>query len=328
MDLRGKLKLARAVLRYQVGWESTPIAVAWLVTGRCTAACTYCRWKRLRESTELDTTQALRMIDDMHGAGVLMISFTGGEPLLRDDIGALIRRVKERGLVCKLNTNGLLVERHLKELKPLDLLQVSLDGPPALHDRMRGKGSAEKVTRAVKVARDAGIPLQLVACLSKETVGAIDEVLRYALELRVPLHFQPVAPADLSDEDRAASVPSREALGDAFAHLLDLQRRRDRLARAIGNPRSELRYHLEVCREGRRGCDAALVTATMLPDGELIFCGNARDFQSFNAVKLGFHNAFARLTIPDCDGCTCVGKLRLTKVFRLDPEVVWEVLGL
>jgi MoaA/NifB/PqqE/SkfB family radical SAM enzyme len=328
MDLRGKVSLARAVLRYQVGWEATPIAVAWLVTGRCTASCTYCRWKRLRESPELDTGQALRMIDEMRDAGVLMISFTGGEPLLRDDVGELIRRVKDRHLVCKLNTNGLLIERRLKELKPLDLLQVSLDGPPALHDQVRGAGSAEKVTRAVRAARDAGIPLQLVACLSKTTVEAIDDVLRYALELRVPLHFQPVAPADLSPEDRDATVPSREALGRAWEHLLDLQRRRDRLARAIGNPRSELRYHLEVCREGRRGCDAALVTATMLPDGSLIFCGNARDYESYSAVKLGFRKAFARLTIPDCDGCTCVGKLRLTKVFRLDPEVVWEVLGL
>jgi MoaA/NifB/PqqE/SkfB family radical SAM enzyme len=328
MDLLGKVKLARAVLRYQVGWESTPVAVAWLVTGRCTASCTYCRWKRLRESPELDRAQALRMIDDMARSGVFMISFTGGEPLLREDIGDLIRHVKARGLVCKLNTNGLLVEHRLEELKPLDLLQVSLDGPPALHDPLRGAGNAERVTRAVKRARDAGIPVQLVACLSKATVGAVDDVLRYALELRVPLHFQPVAPADLSAADREATVPSREALGDAFAHLLDLRQRRDRLARAIGNPRSELRYHLEVCREGRRGCDAALVTATMLPDGELIFCGNARDYQSYDAVKLGFHNAFARLTIPDCDGCTCVGKLRLTKVFRLDPGVVWEVLGL
>jgi MoaA/NifB/PqqE/SkfB family radical SAM enzyme len=328
MDLRGKVSLARAVLRYQVGWESTPIAVAWLVTGRCTATCTYCRWKRLRDSAELDTGQALRMIDEMRAAGVLMISFTGGEPLLRKDIGQLIRRVKERGLVCKLNTSGLLVERHLQELKPLDLLQVSLDGPPALHDQVRGAGTAEKVTRAVRLARDAGIPLQLVACLSKTTVGAIDEVLRYALDLRVPLHFQPVAPADLSDADREATVPSREALGDAWEHLIDLQRLKSPLARAIGNPRSELRYHREVCREGRRGCDAALVTATMLPNGDLIFCGNARDYESYSAVKLGFHNAFARLSIPDCDGCTCVGKLRLTKVFRLDPEVLWEVLGL
>jgi MoaA/NifB/PqqE/SkfB family radical SAM enzyme len=257
-----------------------------------------------------------------------MISFTGGEPLLRDDIGELIRRVKARGLVCKLNTDGLLVERRLDELRPLDLLQVSLDGPPALHDRLRGAGTAERVTRAVRRARDVGIPLQLVACLTRHTVVEIDEVLRYALELGVPLHFQPVAPADLSPEDREASVPSRADLGAAFAHLLDLKRRRHRLARAIGNPRSELRYHLEVCREGRRGCDAALVTATMLPDGELIFCGGARDYESFNAVGLGFHHAFARLTVPDCDGCTCVGKLRLTKAFRLDPEVAWEVLGL
>ena len=205
---------------------------------------------------------------------------------------------------------------------------MSLDGPPRVHDVLRGRGTAERVARAVRAARDAGIPVQLVACLSRPVVSALDDVLRYALSLGVPLHFQPVAPATLNPAEREASVCSREELGSAFERLLELRHRRDPLARAIGNPRSELRYHLAVCREGRRGCDAALVTATMLPNGDLIFCGNARDPVAQSAVKMGFRGAFARLTLPDCDGCTCVGKLRLTKVFRLDPEVLWEVLGL
>ena len=66
----------------------------------------------------------------------------------------------------------------------------------------------------------------------------------------------------------------------------------------------------------------------MLPDGRLIFCGNAREYASYDAVALGFAEAFSRLTIPECDGCVCVGKLRLSKVYQLDVSLIQEVVGL
>ncbi len=109
MNLRARAALGRAVLRYRFLGIRTPIAIAWLVTGRCTACRSYCRWKSERDTNELGTTAALELIEEMAEAGVLMISFTGGEPLLRDDIGLLIHRVKSKGIVCKLNTNGDLV---------------------------------------------------------------------------------------------------------------------------------------------------------------------------------------------------------------------------
>ena len=67
-----------------------------------------------------------------------------------------------------------------------------------------------------------------------------------------------------------------------------------------------------------------------LPEKELclIFCGNAKQSQSHDAVELGFAEAFSRLTIPYCDGCVCVGKLRLSKVYQLDMSVIKEMLGL
>jgi hypothetical protein len=66
----------------------------------------------------------------------------------------------------------------------------------------------------------------------------------------------------------------------------------------------------------------------MLPDGRLVFCGNAKNYQSYDAVELGFEEAFSRLTIPECDGCVCVGKLRLSKVYQFDLSVIKEMLGL
>ena len=141
MDWKNKALLGLSVLRYQVTGQRTPVAVAWLITGRCNLNCCYCKWKDERQSDELDTAAVKRLIDQMKAAGVRLISFTGGEPLVRGDMGEIIRYVKSHGLVCKLNSNGMLVQQRLDDLRPLDLLQISVDGPPQVQDQLRGAGT-------------------------------------------------------------------------------------------------------------------------------------------------------------------------------------------
>jgi MoaA/NifB/PqqE/SkfB family radical SAM enzyme len=268
------------------------------------------------------------MIDQMQQAGVLMISFTGGEPLVRDDIGEIIRYVKSRGLVCKLNTNGRLVESRLDDLRALDLLQISMDGPPQVHDRLRGAGTSDWATRSVRIARKAGITVQLITCLTKDNVLRLEEVLDYGLDLGVGLCFQVLSAQYLNADDESTSVPEPQELAGALEYLIAVKKSRHLRVRAIGSRLSELRYYLDMVKNNHRGCDCALVTATMLPDGRVIFCGNAKSYEAYDAVELGFAEAFSRLTIPDCDGCVCVGKLRLSKVYQLDLAVVKEMLGL
>ena len=153
MDWKNKALLGLSVLRYQVTGHRTPVAVAWLITGRCNLNCCYCKWKDERQSGELDTAAVKRLIDQMKMAGVRLISFTGGEPLVRSDMGEIIRYVKSHGLVCKLNSNGMLVQQRLDDLRPLDLLQISVDGPPQVQDQLRGAGTAERASHAIHAAQ-------------------------------------------------------------------------------------------------------------------------------------------------------------------------------
>jgi MoaA/NifB/PqqE/SkfB family radical SAM enzyme len=328
MNLKTKLKFGMSVLRYRLTGRRVPVAVAWLITGRCNLHCVYCRWKQERSAAELDTAAVKNMIDQMADAGVLLVSFTGGEPLVRKDMGEIIRYVKGRGLVCKLNTNGTLVESRLDELRGLDLLQISVDGPPQAHDRLRGSGTSDLAARAVRLARDAGIRVQLITCLTRDNVARIDEVLDYGLRLESGLCFQILSASSLDAQEIGAAVPSREDLVGALEYLIGLKKTRRPRAKAIGSKTSELRYYLEMVRNRRRGCDCSLVTATLLPDGRLIFCGSATTYEAFDARELGFAEAFSRLTIPDCQGCVCVGKLRLSKVYQLDLSIIRELLDL
>jgi MoaA/NifB/PqqE/SkfB family radical SAM enzyme len=73
-----------------------------------------------------------------------IVSLFGGEPLLYPDILPLIREIKKRGMTCTIITNGGRLEAYARELveSGIDLIAVSIDGPPDVHNRIRGKNDA------------------------------------------------------------------------------------------------------------------------------------------------------------------------------------------
>ncbi len=327
MILKNKAKLAFSVLSYKFSRHKRhPVVVAWLITGRCNASCLYCKWKHLRASDELNTNEVKNMVDQMKQAGVLFISFTGGEPLLREDMGEIIRYVKDSGLVCKLNTNGSLVKSRIDDLRGLDLLQISFDGPGELHDKLRGNGTSGVASEAVRAAKKAGIKVQLITCLTKKNISALDQVLAYGVNVGSKFNFQILSKEFMGKSEIDTCLPGKEELVNALQYLIDLKRNRDSLSKAIGNSRSELEYYLNQTEGGDGRCDCELVTATMLPEGKLIFCGNSREYKYFDARSEGFQSAFSKLTIPECDGCVCVGKLRLSRVYKWDISVIGDMI--
>ena len=81
----------------------------------------------------------------------------GGEPLLRDDLGPIVQHLKRLGLHTSANTNGWFVEERLEDLAGLDLVCMTLDGPPGVHDDQRRKGSYGRVLRSIEALRKSGV---------------------------------------------------------------------------------------------------------------------------------------------------------------------------
>lgn len=73
-----------------------------------------------------------------------IVSLFGGEPFLYPDLLPLVREVKKRGLTCTVITNGGRLEKNARELVEagIDSIAVSIDGPPELHNRIRGQADS------------------------------------------------------------------------------------------------------------------------------------------------------------------------------------------
>jgi radical SAM protein len=159
-----------------LAWK--PTVAIWEVTRACDLCCIHCRASATprRDPRELDTGEALGLIDQLVELDPGVVVLTGGDPFKRPDLEAIIAAGVERGLRIAVapSVTPLLTPARLHRLAALGVgrIALSLDGPDAAtHDRFRGvPGSFARTLGAIEAVRDAELPLQLNTSLTRQTV--------------------------------------------------------------------------------------------------------------------------------------------------------------
>lgn len=142
---RGMVNVLEGIARYGARRPFTSVApflVVWNYTRLCNLRCEHCyedAGPRAAED-ELTTEEAKRVIDEFEEAGVVAIAFSGGEPLLRQDIFEVAGYAKRKGFFISVATNGTMITREFAgRMKGIfDYVEISLDGFEEAHDRFRG----------------------------------------------------------------------------------------------------------------------------------------------------------------------------------------------
>lgn len=163
-----------------------PLSVYICITDRCQYSCLYCSAKNRDRGKELSTEKWKKIIAGIQDMGTGWIGFTGGEPLMREDLEEIISSVTDKSSTI-LFTNGkeLSFER-ASALKKSGLfaLSVSLDSPEeSLHNRIRGdKNAYAKALEAVKNSRRAGLYTIVQSVIFKKelTAGKIFRLCKLA----------------------------------------------------------------------------------------------------------------------------------------------------
>ena len=178
------------------------------LTDRCNFRCPYCMPDSpdfLDRAERLSRPELRRLLRLFVGElGVTRLRLTGGEPLLRRDLEAVIAECGELrplGLErISLSTNAALLARRAAGLKAagLDDLNISLDAlTPATFAKLSGNREVQPVLDGITAARDAGLPLKLNAVIVRGINE--DEILpltRWAMRQKLPLRFIEFMPLD------------------------------------------------------------------------------------------------------------------------------------
>jgi radical SAM protein with 4Fe4S-binding SPASM domain len=168
---------------------SAPLRMDMALTFRCQNDCIHCYAGGPHETPELTTAQWKAVIDKLSDVGVFILTFTGGEPTLRDDLPELLQYAESKGIVTGLITNG----RRLKdnayvdtlEKAGLDFVQVTLESyKPQVHDMMtKAKGSWKETVAGIKNAVTSQIYVSTNTTLSKHNAGNFLTTIDYIKEL-------------------------------------------------------------------------------------------------------------------------------------------------
>ena len=194
------------------------------LTYRCPLRCVYCSnpldWARHADG--LATADWLRVFREAEALGVVQLNLTGGEPLLRDDLEALVEGARALDLYTNLITSGIPLTRdRLAGLKArgLDNVQVSVqDVAAAASDRIAGLRSFDRKLEVARWVKDLGLPLTLNTVLHRQNLDRVGEVIALAESLAADrLELANTQYLGWALPNRAALLPTREQLGRARA---------------------------------------------------------------------------------------------------------------
>lgn len=169
-----------------------PNIIGWEITNQCNLTCPHCFTAAgKRPHDELTTAECHGLIDIMAGIGVRHIGWTGGEPLLREDLEALTIYAWQQGIKCNITTNGVLLDQaRAKSLYDAGIrtIQISLDGStPARNNPMRGTTDEEywKIIEAIRHCKALNMRVFLAALLGQENLDDAPHMVKLAKRERV-----------------------------------------------------------------------------------------------------------------------------------------------
>jgi pyrroloquinoline quinone biosynthesis protein E len=244
------------------------------LTYRCPLRCVYCSnpLDYGRHDRELDTATWLRVLREAEDLGVVQLNLTGGEPLVRDDLEAIISEARRLDLYTNLITSGIPLKRErLARFRKLGLdnVQISIqDTGAAASDRIAGLRSFDRKLEIARWVKELGFPLTLNTVLHRDNLARVHEVVALAERLGADrLELANAQYVGWALTNRAALLPTPEQLERAREVAAHARRRlRGRMEILFVTPD----YYAELPKACMDGWGRRFIVIT--PDGLMVPC--------------------------------------------------------
>lgn len=318
-----------------------PLSVYLVLTYRCNNSCVYCRTQNIPQQGEWTPDSLKNVFLDMKACGVRRLHLTGGEPMLREDIGEIISYAKELGLFVGMSTNGFEIASRVKELKGIDVVFLSYDGPPQVHARLRGERNSSDVIAALGALKDQKIKVWTSTTLTSWNVGFIDDIIDFARRKNILANFNRLEyfssmPCYLHphiDEIRELVLSPQEHR-DVFKKLIKLKLSGAPIGSSLGYLKNALDWPYndrvtDIKPSKRYQCWAGRAFGHLEANGNLHACGwgALREEAGVNVLEKGFRQAWDKL-IPSvgCKSCSHACGVENNLLFSLDTPTIFNAL--
>lgn len=269
-----------------------PLFVSWDLSHVCNLRCVHCdAWQHKDEG--LSFGQKINIVRQLGDAGVFYLGLGGGESLLEENLGAIIKEAKKRKIIVNVSTNGLLLEEKTPMLidSGVDYVTISVDSHlSSTHDAIRGyPGLLENVKKGIltlKKHQRGKSPVIIVrTVISNLNISHLDAHVQYWENIADEIIFKPVSGNCIHysvPESMKLRGQDKEKLGLALKYILKKasffeRYYYQRFADALFNPASLK----------QEPCYAGIALADIDCHGNLYYCGEQR-FLLGNLLKIDF----------------------------------------
>jgi radical SAM protein with 4Fe4S-binding SPASM domain len=246
------------------------------LTYRCNLDCAHCYNARPRNYPELSTDEWKKVIDRLWAAAIPHVVFTGGEPILREDLPELIAYAEKTGMVTGLNTNGTrLADRALLDRlieAGLDHVQITLEShDPRIHESMvRREGAWTQTVEGLRNVVNSKLYMMTNTTLLSNNSALLGATLDFLAAEKVPT----VGLNALIYSGKGAQVATglREEDLPALLELAIAKTTQNHQRLIWYTPTQYCHFDPMMLDLGIKGCTAAYYNMCVEPDGKVIPC--------------------------------------------------------
>ena len=222
----------------------------------------------------MTTEEVKNVLDQAAAMGVLGVTFSGGELLLRKDLYELLRYAREKDLIINLFSNVVLLTSEIvSQWKAVNVntVQVSLYSmDPTIHEAVTGvKGSYERTRKGIELLVENGINVIISCPVMKLNRSSFRDVLAYAdsLHIKAGGDYQLIGQGDLNTSNLSQRMSFREAEEFLKDMVSNNEEYRESLKSKVQNYDFEERTV-----EDKLACGAGIDTINIAANGDIIPC--------------------------------------------------------
>ena len=167
-----------------------PHHAQWLVTRKCNYRCVGCNVWKEQDDQELSAAEIKKGLDILKGLGIVELTISGGNPLLRSDIAEILDYASERFLTTVYD-NGSMATKKIEALRKVDFVAISIDSlDEAKNDAIKAvPGAWKNAIHTVEVLQKEGIRVAVTPTISQKNLYEIMDMTNYFMERKIPMWF-------------------------------------------------------------------------------------------------------------------------------------------